>query len=352
VRPPDPAVALAWFGVLVVLTLVVLWPRRGLLAWIRSKRGSSIRVQVEDALKHLLNCELEEATASVVSLAGALEISRAAATTLISRLTRAGFAVSGERGLALTAEGRAYALRILRTHRLLERFFADRTGLRPADWHHRAETEEHAMSAAEAEALAARLGEPALDPHGDPIPTAGGRMPPSQGRPLSSLGPGEAATVIHVEDEPEPVYRKLVSLGFHPAVPVKLTGSRDGRLEVLVGGRGVELDRLYADLITVEPVAEAVDHTVLYQRLDVLRPGDAAVVAQIAPAVQGAQRRRLLDLGILPGTEITAEIRSPSGDPIAYRVRGALIALRQAQAQGVYIRDRVRTRGSETGAAA
>ncbi|MEZ4587650.1 MAG: metal-dependent transcriptional regulator [Gemmatimonadales bacterium] len=351
-RPPDPVTALAWFGVLVVLAAVIFWPGRGLLAWARGKRRSSVRVQVEDALKHLLNCELEETPASVVSLAGALEISRAAATALIARLSRSGFAVSEERGLALTADGRAYALRILRTHRLLERFFADRTGLRPADWHHRAEAEEHAVSAAEAEALAARLGDPALDPHGDPIPTAGGRMPPSQGRPLSSLAAGQAATVTHVEDEPEPVYRKLVSLGFHPAVPVKLTGVRDGRLEVLVGGRGIELDRLYADLITVEPVPEAVDHTVLYQRLDVLRPGDTAVVAQIAPAVQGAQRRRLLDLGILPGTDITAEIRSPSGDPIAYRVRGALIALRKAQAQGIYIRDRVHSDGPEAGAAA
>jgi DtxR family Mn-dependent transcriptional regulator len=54
--------------------------------------------------------------------------------------------------------------------------------------------------------------------------------------------------------------------------------------------------------------------------------------------VQGPERRRLLDLGIVPGTEITAEMRSAGGDPIAYRIRGALIALRKTQAAGIYVR--------------
>jgi ferrous iron transport protein A len=51
----------------------------------------------------------------------------------------------------------------------------------------------------------------------------------------------------------------------------------------------------------------------------------------------GLTRRRLMDLGILPGTQITAELRSPLGDPIAYRVRGALIALRHTQAAEIEI---------------
>jgi len=54
--------------------------------------------------------------------------------------------------------------------------------------------------------------------------------------------------------------------------------------------------------------------------------------------VQGAQRRRLLDLGVVPGTVIRAELRSLSGDPVAYRIRGAMIALRRAQADGILIR--------------
>jgi DtxR family Mn-dependent transcriptional regulator len=100
------------------------------------------------------------------------------------------------------------------------------------------------------------------------------------------------------------------------------------------------LDLLEAAAVTVDPVPEADDHTVQFDRLASLDPGETAEVVQIAPAVQGSQRRRLLDLGVLPGTAISAEIRSPSGDPVAYRIRGALIALRRPQAEDIYVRRR------------
>ena len=59
----------------------------------------------------------------------------------------------------------------------------------------------------------------------------------------------------------------------------------------------------------------------------------AGRVLNIARTSRGSERRRFMDLGILPGTVITAEIASPSGDPTAYRIRDALIALRREQAE-------------------
>ncbi|MEW6577974.1 MAG: FeoA family protein [Chloroflexota bacterium] len=67
-----------------------------------------------------------------------------------------------------------------------------------------------------------------------------------------------------------------------------------------------------------------------------LLPGETAEVAALHS--DGAERRRLMDLGIVPGTAITAELRSPLNDPVAYRVRGALIALRRSQAVQIEIR--------------
>jgi len=64
--------------------------------------------------------------------------------------------------------------------------------------------------------------------------------------------------------------------------------------------------------------------------LDQLKLGETATVVRLTST--GMNRRRLMDLGILPGTELIAELRSPMGDPIAYRVRDALIALRNEQA--------------------
>jgi ferrous iron transport protein A len=69
--------------------------------------------------------------------------------------------------------------------------------------------------------------------------------------------------------------------------------------------------------------------------LDQLKIGEIASVIRLTST--GANRRRLVDLGILPGTRLQAELKSPLGDPTAFRVRGALIALRHKQAQQIEV---------------
>lgn len=66
-----------------------------------------------------------------------------------------------------------------------------------------------------------------------------------------------------------------------------------------------------------------------------LQPGETGVVAELRS--QGPERRRMMDLGIIPGTSIMAEFNSPLGDPVAYRVRGAMVALRLEQARQILI---------------
>jgi DtxR family Mn-dependent transcriptional regulator len=63
-----------------------------------------------------------------------------------------------------------------------------------------------------------------------------------------------------------------------------------------------------------------------------LQPGQHGRVLGLTPACRGAERRRLLDLGFVPGTDVAVEMVSPGRDPTAYRVRGTLIALRREQA--------------------
>lgn len=66
-----------------------------------------------------------------------------------------------------------------------------------------------------------------------------------------------------------------------------------------------------------------------------LAPGDSALLRTVeAP---GAMRRRLLDLGLIPGARVACVLRSPAGDPAAYLIRGSVIALRARDAQGVVI---------------
>ncbi len=72
------------------------------------------------------------------------------------------------------------------------------------------------------------------------------------------------------------------------------------------------------------------------QKLTSLPLGGQAYVCDFA--LTGQKKRRILDLGIIPNTKIEALMKSPSGDPTAYLIRGAVIALRKEDAQGIYIR--------------
>lgn len=337
VTHPDPRLALLVFLAVLLLTAVVLWPRQGLRArWQRTRRASS-RVELEDGLKHLYTCEAGGRRATVESLAGALGISGSRAVELVRRLEQTTLAGHDATGLVLTAEGRSYALRIVRTHRLYERYLADRTGVVPAQWHAAAEEAEHLLTPAEVEGLAARMGDPLFDPHGDPIPTAGGELPPSRGEPLPGVSAGSTVRVVHIEDEPEEIFRVLHAAGLRVGSRLRVAGTDAGGVAVELEGRELVLEPLAARNLTVEAV-DATEHDRDVERLDALRPGESASVVRLAATVQGPSRRRLLDLGVVPGTVIRAELASASGDPVAYRIRGAMIALRRVQAHEILVR--------------
>ena len=74
--------------------------------------------------------------------------------------------------------------------------------------------------------------------------------------------------------------------------------------------------------------------------LSALAEGESAYVTEIRAGP--AMDRRLTDLGLVRGTRVTCVLRSPAGDPCAYLIRGALIALRRADADGVWLERQVR----------
>lgn len=323
------------FAVLGV-SAALLWPGTG-LAW-RWRRGlqATDRVEVEDALKHLWDGEYRQRPATLDSLAGALGLSGRAAADLVDRLGRLGLLQHEELTLRLTPDGRRDALRVIRIHRLWERYLADETGIDAREWHAHAERREHGMSVQQADALAATLGHPRYDPHGDPIPMASGELPPHQGVPLTQLSTDVAAEILHIEDEPEAVFAQIVALGLVPGMQVRVLEASPQRLRVQAESDEVVLAPVVAANITVlalEDVREPASMT----RLSAIEPGESAEVVALAPSCRGVQRRRLLDLGLVPGTRVTSELRGPSGDPTAYRIRGALIALRSDQAAQIYV---------------
>jgi DtxR family Mn-dependent transcriptional regulator len=139
-----------------------------------------------------------------------------------------------------------------------------------------------------------------------------------------------------VEDEPELLYEQLVAAGVHPGMQIQLLESGK-RIRIWTRNGEQILAPPLAALVSVVPLAEETDSTSHGELLADLKPGEKAVVTAISPACRKQERRRLMDLGILPGTTIEAVMRSPAGDPTAYRVRGTLIALRKEQSRTIYI---------------
>jgi len=309
--------------------------------WQRERRLTK-RVLSEDALKHIYNRELEGRHPSMESIAGALNISLNETADLFAQMEADQLVQVKEGNIHLTAKGREAALHIIRAHRLWERYLAEETGYSEEAWHEQADYWEHSLTPDAADDLSAQLGHPRYDPHGDPIPTSSGAIGDHGGQPLTKSVAESTVRIVHLEDEPEVVYAQLVAEGLHLGQVVRIIESTPERVRFWTNGNEHVLAPIVASNISVLPLTrreevESVDE-VDQARLSTLELGETAEVVAISHASRGADRRRLLDLGILPGTKITAETRSPSGDPTAYIIRGALIALRQKQAKMIKVK--------------
>jgi DtxR family Mn-dependent transcriptional regulator len=312
-----------------------------MLRWIRARVDSFLRARElergDDALKRVADAEWDGKLLTVEGLAGVLSVPRDQATRLVDRLAHEELVVVTGEGLRPTDKGRRRALHLLRAHRLWERFLAERTGVAPEQWHARAERMEHRLDPDATEALATRMGHPLYDPHGDPIPTAAGLLPAPSGIPLTELEVGRAAVVGHLEDEPAHVYRAVLDRGLAPGLRIEALEQTPEQVRIRLDGREETLERTAAAQIRVEPLPPGARGGQATPRLADVPVGESVLVRGLAPTLGGAQRRRLLDLGLVPGTEVTPELVSALGDPVAYRIRGALIALRMSEAAQVEI---------------
>lgn len=328
--------------VLIVLGILTaglfLWPKIGLFWKWRRGRRANVRVFMEDALKHLYDQEYKELKCTLQSTAGALSITTDEAAKLLARLESLKLLASHDEGFLLNTEGRSYALRIIRIHRLWERYLADETGLSATEWHREAEKQEHILTGADADKLAAKMGDPVYDPHGDPIPTTSGKLPPKKGKPLTDLAEGEFGSIIHLEDEPSTIFAQLAAEGLNPGMQIRVLEKTSKRIHFIADGEEIVLAPVVAANITIVPLPKEEVTDGPYDSLTSLNIGEAGKVTRISRACRGQQRRRLMDLGVLPGTIITAKMRSAGGDPTAYDIRGATIGLRNEQAEMIHIR--------------
>ncbi|HMN23117.1 MAG TPA: metal-dependent transcriptional regulator [Ignavibacteriaceae bacterium] len=321
----------------IVIFVLLFYPNKGIIYIWKKSRYANKKILIEDALKYLYNCEYNNVNCTLNGVAGNLSISADDATDIISRLESMGLVSAKKDELSLTSDGRSYALRIVRVHRLWEKYLADETSVTENEWHQKAEQIEHILTPEQADLLAAQIGNPVFDPHGDPIPSASGELPQKKGKLLTEMKINEFANIIHVEDEPHAIYSQILAEGLYPGMQIRMMEISDKRVKFIANGEECILSPLIAKNITVGVIKLEKQIDGKFKSLSSLKIGEKGTILGIGKALRGQQRRRLMDLGIVPGTKIEAELQSLTGDPVAYKVRGTTVALRKQQTDKIFL---------------
>ena len=169
-----------------------------------------------------------------------LGVTPASASGMLRRLADEGLVeYAPYQGARLTPEGERVALEVIRHHRLLELFLAEVLGMPWDRVHEEAEVLEHHISEDLEELIAAKLGEPALDPHGDPIPDRDLAISAEDSVSLLELDPGDQAVFTRVSDSDASMLRYLAERSIQPGAPltVKSREPFGGPLIVEIEGR-------------------------------------------------------------------------------------------------------------------
>ena len=194
---------------------------------------------VQDYAKAIYALEQREGAAvSTNALAERMGVTPASASAMVKRLDGLGLVTHVPyRGVQLTAEGTRVALEILRHHRLLELYLAESLGVPWDRVHDEAEVLEHVLSEELEELIAAKLGDPTHDPHGDPIPTRDGHVPDIATICLHDLEAGATGRFVRISDSDPEMLRYLASRGIAPGAEFEVVDKQpfDGPLFVRFG---------------------------------------------------------------------------------------------------------------------
>jgi DtxR family Mn-dependent transcriptional regulator len=175
---------------------------------------------------------------STNALAERIAVTPASASAMVKKLAEQGLALHEPyHGVRLTPAGERLALEVIRHHRLLETYLAEHLDVPWDRVHAEAEVLEHALSEELEALIAAKLGHPTHDPHGDPIPDADLRIEQLPGRPLTALAVGQRGVLARVSDSDPAMLRYLGDLGIALGDPVEVLAVQpfDGPIELRVG---------------------------------------------------------------------------------------------------------------------
>ena len=217
----------------------------------------SLTISIQDYLKNIYELTESGESASTNALAAKLKIKPASVTGMVQKLASAKPALveyQKHQGATLTKEGRKAALEVIRHHRLLEAWLVKTLGYSWDEVHEEAERLEHVISEDFERRIAAAMGNPDRDPHGELIPTADLKMPLDNTAPLSTLRPNQTGIVQCVKAADTELLRHLDSLGLVPGVQIEVKeySPFDHNLTVKVGRKSTVLGLNITSKIFIE----------------------------------------------------------------------------------------------------
>ena len=164
-------------------------------------KSSELSESLQDYLKEIYKLQGENGRAGTSAIAERMGVAPPSVTAVLKRLTALGLVHTSATAAPSSLRRREVAIELVRHHRLLEQYLAQRSGFEIDAVHAEADRLEHALSEEVEARIDESLGYPTHDPHGDPIPDASLRLAPSELRQLASLEPGEEATIQRIPDE-------------------------------------------------------------------------------------------------------------------------------------------------------
>ena len=194
--------------------------------------------QIEDYLKTIYLLQQREGAATTNAVAEALAVKPASVTGMLKKLAELKLVKhTPYQGVTLTRTGEKIALEIIRHHRLIELFLVETLGYTWDEVHREADRLEHAISEDFEERVARRLGNPTVDPHGDPIPTKDGSVAEVRQQCLAQLRSGQSAHITRLNDAHPEMLRYAADLGLLPRTHITLLAAEPfgGPLRVRIG---------------------------------------------------------------------------------------------------------------------
>ncbi|MCA4132225.1 metal-dependent transcriptional regulator [Arthrobacter sp. M4] len=197
---------------------------------------------IEDYVKVIYSfTEWQDKPITSSQLATRLGVANSSVSEMVRKLKDQGLVDHRPYGaVTLTQDGIQLALAMVRRHRLIETFLVREMGYRWDEVHDEAEMLEHAVSDTFIERLAAKLGHPDRDPHGDPIPAANGHVQRPTAHRIADLDPGHTGRITRISDENPELLRYLAAEGITLDLPVEVVGRKPfgGALVVRLGEAG------------------------------------------------------------------------------------------------------------------